>query len=61
MAKPQKLRWGDVLLAAFDACNAVGPNAEVDARRLPKSIREILAISGDMDGAWRTLNIGSGR
>lgn len=49
MAESKPLRWGDVFLAAFAACCAVGPKAEVDAKRLPKDLRAIIDISGDMD------------
>lgn len=43
------MTWGDVLIAAIDACAAVGPEAEVQPESLPKLIQQLNAVSGGMD------------
>jgi len=40
------MTWGDVLVAAIGACCAVGPDQKIDARTLPKDIREICEATG---------------
>ncbi|MFN4168111.1 MAG: hypothetical protein ACK4HD_07385 [Pannonibacter phragmitetus] len=42
------MTWGDVLIAAIDACAAVGPEAEVQPKSLPKLIQQLIAVSGGM-------------
>ena len=43
------MRWGDVLIAAIDACCAAGPDAEVQPEKLAEKIEQLTARSGGME------------
>jgi hypothetical protein len=49
------LRWGDVLIAALDACCVVGVDETVQSDCLAQVVSELTANSGGMDGVRRKV------
>lgn len=51
------LRWGDILVAAIDACCVVGAEQTVTDDDIVRCLRELTERSGGMEGARGSVNV----
>ena len=56
-----ELRWGDVLVAAIDACCVAGVDETVTKDHLAQVVADLTALSGGMEGGRGKATIDSMR